>query len=245
MFSFLKDHPFAVEAHFDWSAVFTFAVPQEQLRSMVPGCLALDTFAGKWGFIAIALVQTSGLRPIGFPAFMGNRFFLIGYRIFVRYTNPAGKTRRGLYILKSETDRRKMEWLGNIFTRYKYEVTDISCRHNDGTTTVNSAQSGLLMTFEEGNETTALPPQSPFANWKDARKFAGPMPFTFTAIEDTGAMLIVEGVRENWIPQPLKVVQCHSRILAEPQLKGAVLANAFIIRDVPYRWKKGIKEQLP
>jgi hypothetical protein len=31
---------------------------------------------------------------------MGNNFFLIGYRIFVRYTNNAGKSLLGLYILK-------------------------------------------------------------------------------------------------------------------------------------------------
>ena len=73
----------------------------------------------------VAMVQTRELRPKGLPKFRGNSFFLIGYRIFVRYINKAGKRLRGLYILKSETDKKKMEWLGNIFTHYNYSTTDI------------------------------------------------------------------------------------------------------------------------
>tara|TARA_R110002020_G_scaffold97708_2_gene233159 strand:+ start:4653 stop:5087 length:435 start_codon:yes stop_codon:yes gene_type:complete len=122
---FLKNHPFAVEAFFKSSLVLTFAVPKEQLREYVPDCLELDTLHNKWAFIAVAMVRTTGLRPKGFPKFMGNDFFLIGYRIFVRYRNTAGKRLRGLYILKSETDKRKMEFFGNIFTHYNYTTTDI------------------------------------------------------------------------------------------------------------------------
>jgi hypothetical protein len=48
----------------------------------------------------------------GIPKMLGNNFFLIGYRVFVRYTNAAGKRLRGLYILKSETDKKKMEFFG-------------------------------------------------------------------------------------------------------------------------------------
>ncbi len=107
----LKDHPFAVEAFFESSVVLTFAVPKEQLQNMIPECLTLDTFQDKWAFIAVAMVQTSGLRPKGFPGFMGNNFFLIGYRIFVQYINKKGKRLRGLYIIKSETNKRKMEFL--------------------------------------------------------------------------------------------------------------------------------------
>ena len=109
MFPFLKNHPFAVEAFFESSLVLTFAIPKEQIQSLIPECLTLDTFDDKWAFIAVAMVQTKGLRPKGFPALLGNDFFLIGYRVFVRYQNNAGKNLRGLFILKSETNKKKME----------------------------------------------------------------------------------------------------------------------------------------
>ena len=113
MLSFLKNHPFAVESFFESSTVLTFAVPKEQLQNLIPECLQLDTFQEKWAFVAVAMVQTKELRPKGFPKFMGNNFFLIGYRVFVRYTTSTGKNLRGLYILKSETDKKKMEPIRN------------------------------------------------------------------------------------------------------------------------------------
>ena len=110
MLSFLKDHPFAVEAFFKRSIVLTFAVPKEQLKHLIPECLELDVFNDRWAFIAIAMVQTKDLRPKGFPKIFGNDFFLIGYRVFVRYKTEDGKNFRGLYILKSETDKPKMKF---------------------------------------------------------------------------------------------------------------------------------------
>ncbi len=110
MFSFLKNHPFANQAFFENSTILTFAFHKEQLAELIPPCLTLDILNDKWAFVAIAMVQTKDLRPTGFPLFMGNDFFLIGYRIFVRYINNDRKSLRGLYILKSETDKKKMEF---------------------------------------------------------------------------------------------------------------------------------------
>ena len=124
MLSFLKNHPFTVEAFFESSLVLTFAIPKNEIQHLIPECLELDTFNDRWAFIAVAMVQTKALRPKGFPRLMGNDFFLIGYRVFVRFTNKAGKNLRGLYILKSETDKKKMEFFGNIFTHYNYTTTD-------------------------------------------------------------------------------------------------------------------------
>tara|TARA_R110002094_G_scaffold1698_15_gene7247 strand:+ start:2850 stop:3101 length:252 start_codon:yes stop_codon:yes gene_type:complete len=83
MLSFLKNHPFAVEAFFESSLVLTFSIPKEHLQHLIPECLELDTFQDKWAFIAVAMVQTKDLRPKGTPKLIGNDFFLIGYRVFV------------------------------------------------------------------------------------------------------------------------------------------------------------------
>lgn len=240
--SFLKNHPFAVEAFFDQSVVLTFAVPKNQLESLIPECLELDTFQDKWAFVAVAMVQTSGLRPKGFPAFMGNDFFLTGYRIFVRYTDIRGKRLRGLYIIKSETDKKKMATFGNIFTQYNYTTTDIQKNVNANETTIQSLKSNFKVVFEN-NETVALPAFSPFLDWKEARRYAGPLPFTFTYNSQDKTILIIEGVRQNWTPQPIHIVEQRFEFLNQPQFAGAVLANAFEIKNIPYYWKKGRKEQ--
>ena len=243
MLEFLKNHPFAVEAYFESSTVLTFAVPKEQLQKLIPECLELDTFNDKYAFVAVAMVQTTGLRPKGFPKFMGNDFFLIGYRIFVRYTNNAGKRLRGLYILKSETNKKKMELLGNIFTHYNYTTTDILQANQNGTKEIKSIQSKFKLLIDNSTEDINLPENSPFAEWKEARRFAGPLPFTFTYNADKKEVLIIEGVRENWTPKPLKVIDYNFEFLKTLNIQNAVLANAFIIESIPYHWKKGKIEQ--
>lgn len=243
MFSFLKNHPFAVEAFFESSLVLTFAVPKEQLQTLIPECLQLDTFTDKWAFVAVAMVQTKDLRPKGFPKILGNDFFLIGYRVFVRYKNASGKNLRGLYILKSETDKKKMEFMGNIFTHYNYTTTDISQTEEINTKEIKSIHSKFKITIDTTENRVPLPVRSPFADWKEARKFAGPLPFTFTYKKELKEVLIIEGVREHWTPTPVKVIDYNFNFLHELQLENALLANAFIVKNIPYYWKKGKIEQ--
>ena len=56
-----------------------------------------------------------------------------------------------------------------------------------------------------------LPEGSPFTRWEDARKFSGPLPFTFTCEAEKKRVLIVEGVRSDWKPVPVRVLRhAHS-----------------------------------
>jgi len=188
------------------------------------------------------MVQTKDLKPKGFPKFMGNDFFLIGYRVFVRYTNNAGKKLRGLYILKSETDKKKMEIMGNIFTNYNYTTTDITQTRQGDVDEVSSSKSGFKVVIKNTNEVADLPKGSPFAEWKEARRFAGPLPFTFTYDEATREVLIIQGVRQNWKPRPVTVLDYDFAFLKMFQFNNPVLANAFVIENIPYHWKKGERE---
>lgn len=240
MFSFLKNHPFAVEAYFESSLVLTFAVAKDELQNLIPECLELDLFENKFAFIAMAMVQTKSLRPKGLPAFVGNDFFLIGYRIFVRFKDKNRRSLRGLYILKSETDKKKMEFFGNIFTHYNYSTTDISQTVSENKTTISSLKSDFSITVGNDSEKEiSLPRNSPFQTWQAARKFAGPLPNTFTYKKETQEVTIIEGVRQNWVPKPVKVINYNISFLDSLNLKNPVLANAFIIREIPYYWKKG------
>jgi uncharacterized protein YqjF (DUF2071 family) len=244
MFSFLKNHPFDVQAFFESSLVLTFAVPKEKIQQLIPDFLQLDTFNDRWAFIAVAMVQTKNLRPTGFPKILGTDFFLIGYRVFVRYINNAGKNLRGLYILKSETNKKRMEFFGNIFTHYNYTTTDIEQTKQDNTIGIVSKRSGFKVLVEQvKGENISLPTGSPFRDWKEARRFAGPLPFTFTGSSAAKKILIIEGVRENWEPKPLRVIDYNFPFLQNLKIDDAILANAFIIENVPYYWKKGKVEQ--
>jgi uncharacterized protein YqjF (DUF2071 family) len=239
MLAFLKNHPFAVEAFFESSLVLTYAIAKEELEELIPACLELDVYDNKWAFIAVAMVQTKGLRPKGFPKFMGNNFFLTGYRIFVRYTTNEGKKLRGLYILKSETDQKKMQFFGNIFTHYNYTTTDISINKNEGNQIHIQSQKSNINVEVITDDNATLPNTSPFPDWATARRYAGPLPFTFTYNKNKKEVLIIQGVREDWVPKTVTVQKADISFIKNKAFQHIQLANAFIIENIPYYWKKG------
>lgn len=235
----LKNHPFAVETLFECSLVLTYALPKEELYGVLPECLELDTFGDRWAFIAVALVSTRKLRPKGFPVFLGSDFFLIGFRVFVRYKDNRGRRLRGLYILKSETNSHRMSFFGNIFTHYRYSTTDIAYTNSGRTISVISQKSNLHVIARIPDGEMTLPHGSPFASWKEARRFAGPLPFTFSYMPQTKQVIIIEGVRQHWEPKPVEIIKDGIPYINERKSSNIVLANAFIVENVPYYWKKG------
>src|SRR5262245_26952360 len=125
LFTRLRRHPIAVEAHFRHCLTLTYALRPDVLRPLLPPGLELDTYDG-YAFVAVALVQTENLRPAPLPAALGQNFFLAGYRLFTTFTPPGGKTMRGLRILRSDADRSGMVVGGNLLTHYNYRRCDAS-----------------------------------------------------------------------------------------------------------------------
>jgi len=249
MFAALHRHPFAVEAFFRHSLVLTFAYPEELLRELLPSCLRVDAYEGQ-GFLAIALVQTESLRPAGWPAWTGRDFFLSGYRIFCRYRRQDGRELRGLRILRSYTDRRAMVWSGNLFTRYHYHHCHVDSHRDDRTLsytiTTAGAEADVSVAVRLDQAATAPPAGSPFPDLAVARRFAGPLPFTFGYEDATRTMVIVQGVRQHWLPMPVQVESLRCGFLERPPFTRAPLrlANAFLIERIPYSWKRGEVEHV-
>lgn len=242
MWNRISQHPFPVKAYFDYSLVLTYAYPLQALQSLIPSCLELDTFQDKYAFIAVAMVQTRQLRPKGFPRWAGNNFFLAGYRIFVRYQSAKGRRLRGLYILRSETDTSKMCLLGNLFTNYKYSKIRVSTNYAAGQQArIQSPSTGMDITADLSlGDSTPLAENSPFSSWKDARMFAGPMPFTFSV--NSKEVVIVEGKRSKWQPQPVRIVAANIPQLNQFSNTLPQLANAFVTEHIPYEWSRGRRE---
>lgn len=245
MLHVLKRHPLPVKAFFRHSLVLTYAFPQDLLRPLLPPGLLLDTYKD-FGFLAIALVQTENLRPAMMPRLLGQDFFLSGYRIFTRLDTTSNSL-RGLRILRSDTDKRLMVISGNLLTHYAYQHCNVSFREEDGELQVKITTPGAIADLEVTadllNQPAPLPEGTPFESEKDARRFAGPLPYTFDYERETGSIIMIRGVRQNWNPQPVAVnVRRCSFFEHEPFCRATpVLANAFHLQDVPYRWERGVR----
>ena len=245
-----QSHPVPVKAWFDHSLVLTYAVPAALLAPLLPPGLLLDTFEG-FGFVAVAMVQTRGLRPAFLPRVLGRDFFLTGYRVFVRFRTAQGRLLRGLRILRSDTDRRIMVWGGNLLTHYRYRLAKVAVTETAETLkivlTTPQAEADVDVTAGLNVQMATPPVGSPFRDLHQARLFAGPLPFTFDYEPETHSIIAIEGVRENWEPVAVPVEVRRLSFLEHPPFDQtrAVLAYAFYIKDIPYAWKRGVRHLLP
>ena len=244
----LRRHPVPIEAHFHRCLTLTYAIPERVLRPLLTPGLELET-AGGCGFVAVALVQTEALRPAGLPAALGQDFFLAGYRIFTTFRTPGGRRLRGLRILRSDANRARMVAGGNLLTHYNYHRCTSTIEEDEGRIriAVSTPDHGgdLRLTADLSNPD--LPAGSPFASVRDARRFAGPLPFTFDFEPETHAIIAIQATRANWRPAPVTVAVEQLSFFEQPALRDGtpVLAAAFYVSGIDYRWERGVRYALP
>ena len=135
---------------------------------------------------------------------------------------------------------------GNLLTHYKYSLCQASCESAGPTlrwsVTTSHAEADLAVSADLSSKPAPLPETSPFADLKEARRFAGPLPHTFNYEAKTGSIIAVQGIRQNWEPLPVSVHFDQAPTFfhqtpfnaAEPRL-----AHAFHLQSVAYRWERG------
>ena len=147
-------------------------------------------------------------------------------------------------IIRSETDKRTMVWAGNLMTSYNYRLARVNIDEEGAETRIvvkrMDGEVSLDLRFDAESPDPGLPVGSPFPDWRTARRFAGPMPFTFSP-ESDGSFVVIEGSRDEWKPRPVEVKSWEVGLFNEVPLRDAtpVLANAFVVEGVDYRWEKG------
>jgi hypothetical protein len=228
----LRRHPFPVVAQFERCLVVTYALPQEALTPLLVPGLTLDTHRG-YGFVAIALVQTRKLRPAGWPAMLGQDFFLSGYRIFTRFETTAGRVLRGLQILRSDTDRRRMALMGNLLTHYNYQHARVELTDDDRRLEIriHTPDRAADLVVIADRESPVLPDGSVY---------------TFDYEPETRSIVMIRGVRSNWMPRLVQaqVRKCTFFEHGPLSCVKPILSSAFYMSDIPYRWERGRCEAL-
>jgi hypothetical protein len=81
---------------------------------------------------------------------------------------------------------------------------------------------------------------------REARRFAGPLPFTFDFEAETHGIIAIQATRANWRPEPVSVDVERLSFFDQPAFHGCtpVLAAAFHVSDIDYRWERGVHYSL-
>jgi SAM-dependent methyltransferase len=156
---------------------------------------------------------------------------------------------RGLRIIRSDADRAMMVAGGNLLTHYNYRKCDAMVAADGETLSIHirtpDAAADVDVTADLA-VTDALPPTSPFRNLHDAKRFAGPLPYTFDYEPETHSIIAIKGVRENWSPHLVNVDVRNLSFFNRREFAGVtpILASAFYVHDIPYRWQRGVRYPL-
>ena len=265
----LKRHPLPIDAHFHDCLTLTYAVPADVLRPLLSRGLELETYRG-YGFVAVALVQAADLRPAGLPRALGQDFFLAGYRIFTRFhprhpgepgvagapasregrrpSQTKQRSSRGLRILRSDTDKARMVTGGNLLTHYNYHrcAASVDASPEHIRVAVDTPDRGGDLRVSATFAPAPLPAGSPFPSIREARPFAGPLPFTFDYEAETDSIIAIQAQRANWNPEQVAVDVERISFFDQPAFRGCtpILAAAFHVTDVDYRWQRGVRHAL-
>ena len=70
------------------------------------------------------------------------------------------------------------------------------------------------------------------------------MPFTFDYEEETDSIIRVQGVRQARDPRTIRVEVLQNTFIEQEPFAGAhpILASAFHLTNVSYRWRRGVRE---
>jgi hypothetical protein len=139
---------------------------------------------------------------------------------------------------------------GNLLTQYNYHRCHAKLEHRDGRLHARvrsrDRRADVIVTADLSAQPTALPSGSPFSDGAESRRFAGPLPWTFDYERETNSLILIKGVRRNWSPRLVPVVIDDVGFLRDPMFRGAepILASAFYVGGIDYRWERGIVEPL-
>ncbi len=247
----LQRHPIPLQAHFRHSLVVIWAYPPEVLTAfLVPG-LELDTSTDAAGttsaFAAVALVELDQLRPGRLPFSGAGVQVMAGYRVFCRMRTDQGTMIRGVRVLGSQSSSWLSTGGANLTTRYHYRTVRAQVSADDDrlrfmiTSTDGSADVDLTAALDDHRR----PDDSPFDDDAAARRFAGPVPYTFAP--DPEGIVVVKSTEPTWTPTPVRVDVTAATFFDHGEFAGVPrrLAAAFHAADQDYGWHAGRLHRRP
>ena len=237
----MRPLPFPVKAWFDFFVVLFFSIDKDNTIKLIPSPLELDLHNGK-ALFAVAIVKTKKFRPAFLPSWLGMDFNLVGYRFLTTWQKTEDKKLRGLKIIMSQTNQKFMKFAGDKITQYNFNYNPIKITTKNEFVFIEGNGIDIKLKMHDDTTNIELPNNSIFENWQCARKFAGPLLYTFDVNELKKQLTITEGTRNNWTPKPVEVLSFDIDFLKQAPIASLnlTLGAAFMVKDIPYNWKKAV-----
>lgn len=212
----LKQIPITYKGELHDVKLVNFSVNMEEVLPLVPAGIKVRDFDGK-AIISMVNVKLRNMRPTGLPKALSFDYQHIAFRLLVEDGPLNEGENKGIFFLKSFSDKPMVVWSGNLMTNYRLSNAEI----NEGSS-FNLDQGGRFIRYRLTDK--AVPED------KNLKSIIGAIDRAY-AIEE-GKLMKTLIQRETW---PIERVDCtdfKTNFFSSTELLGA-----FEVKDtIHYQW---------
>jgi hypothetical protein len=245
--------PFDANTIWAQAVCVNFRIRPDALRPLIPDVFDLDLHAGH----AFVSLTASRLKDFGvgwLPRALRMNFYQATYRAHVTYTDFRGRTMRGCYFVRSETNSRVMSLTANLLPEFR--------AHNCSTYPILMGRNGdhlvltvdseddpagkVVLVLDTARPLAGMPSGSVFPSIAAARELIVDFYDAFSYHPDTREVLLLRIERGEWNIRVVEPVDYYFGYLNEGPFPpgAAALDSVFYFTDVPYRWLPLLKERI-
>ncbi|PTX11356.1 uncharacterized protein DUF2071 [Pontibacter mucosus] len=214
----LKKLPIEYVGELHQVRLINFSVEKEEVLPYLPKGLKTRDFHGR-ALISMVNVKLRNMRPDFVPKPLHFNYQHIGFRLLVDdapYSNGAAK---GIYFMRSFTDKALMVQGGSLLTNYRLEKANIRNKETDFE--LRQGESYLTYTLRD---------EPPAQVNQELQEMVGALDRAYSYIN--GELVRVQIMRERW---PIEWVSCEG--FKTNYFKTARFEGAFQVREViHYHW---------
>lgn len=212
----LKQLPITYKGELHDVKLINFSVGLEEVLPLVPEGIKVRDFDGK-AVISMVNVKLRYMRPTGLPKGLSFDYQHVAFRLLVEDGPLNGGEDKGIFFLKSFTDKPAIVWSGNLMTNYR--LTHAKIKENG---IFRLEQGEHFIGYRLTDETTSED--------KNLKCMIGAIDRAY-ALEE-GSLMKTQIQRETW---PIQWVHCTG--FETNFFKSAELLGAFEVKEViHYHW---------
>jgi hypothetical protein len=214
----LKKLPITYIGELHQVRLINFSVEKEEVLPLLPGGLQIRDFHGR-ALISMVNVKLRNMRPALLPGALHFHYQHLGFRLLLDDASYSDGAAKGIYFLRSFTDKALMVLGGSWLTNYKLEKATLE--EQQGTFTLKQQDHFLRYHLQED--------QPPTVN-SALMQMVGALDRAYSFIGDE--LVRVQIMRERW---PIEPVNCSG--FETNFFKTARFEGAFRVKEViHYEW---------
>jgi hypothetical protein len=233
----LMKNPFTLVGAIDRCWLFVYQTPEAEARALVPPALELVTRGG-CAFWNIAVCHLRGMRPRGFPPFVGVSYWHVAYRFYVRFHAASGPPIEGIYFSRSDCDSALMSMAGNALTDFHFHTAGVEVVEQGAMVgiTVRSPDAPGRASLDR-SKLAELPVHSVFSSLEEAAAFLKYKPFGIS-LDPAGKANIVAIKRDEaaWRSRLVHVAAAEWRFFEGKTVRPEI---CYEVEPVDYQWNRG------